>query len=124
MSTSNFKAMDYDLPLVVCDYEPDEWDNDYYYDFECEVEDFSDTLEFYEVTIEAGYYRGFQFWVSERNWRDYCDEEEEKKEEARAAEELEKIRDYLLDMAQEEGFMELEISGRFSNGEALYSRIA
>ena len=87
MSTANFKMMEYNMPLVCGglkaydemakmyetetgeEYSEDlyEWDlQDEFKMAERIATEFSEQLQFHDVTIESGYYAGFQFYVEER----------------------------------------------------------
>ena len=84
MSTSNFKSMEYGMPLITTkdfstmkdEFEKncgEKYDEDLYQiDMDCIYEDMrelsqniNDELEFYKVKIEDGYYEGIQFVVEQ-----------------------------------------------------------
>lgn len=120
MSTSNFKPMNYELPLIVGGIGENEEEN--YWDWEVAedlVNSYNDNLEYYKVGIISGYYVGFQFYVDENNWFYWDDEENNIK----AEEELKYITVWLENL-KAEGFTELEVSERFSNGETWYKKVA
>lgn len=138
MSCPNFKQMEYGMPLV-CGGLSNDAD---YWDFEEAVEiakRFTDGLTFHTVTIEGGYYYGFQFIVDEAFSHSfdldkesvYCISNEEahdyfgmcRSEALRKADaEKRKIRKWLESFENENGYEILVRTAMFSNGEAIYER--
>ncbi len=160
MSTSNFEFMDYDMPLVCggmgdfdeykkayeesCDGEYTE--GMFWTDLDCEydnavalADDFTDGLTYHEVTVQSGYYQGFQFMVRETcqmgdldGNSPYCIDNEDahycygmcRSKVLRAADaEKRKIRKWLKEISRHPLFMELACLGVFSNGEAVYTAV-
>lgn len=91
--------------------------------------------DFYAVTVESGYYTGLQFYVTskydeedvERMDDEDCDYEFGKtKAEAladlRAA--ADSVREWLAQAKEDLGLTELSCMGVFSNGEAIYRKVA
>lgn len=158
MATANFRPMEYNMPLVcgnLTDYdemaeayekETGEEYNEFLFEFDQAdewerakslAEDFTYDLTFHDVTIESGYYGGFQFYVEERysNIFDldkdsrYCITNEDAHEyfdmcrskAIRAADaEKRKIAKW-LEKLTEHGFKVLIVTARFSNGETHYA---
>lgn len=107
MGTSNFKPMEYGLPLIVggiysaefieqlkADYLDEygdtaaeriaydtaaEMSREAYEDAETLAEnfDYDNGLEYYEIKVEGGYYEGFQFYVSGKYFDDYTEMDNE-----------------------------------------------
>lgn len=159
MSTANFEDMNYGMPLVCGGlasydemakaYENEtgeeyseglfEWDlQDEFERAERIATEFSEQLQFHDITIKGGYYQGFQFWVGEKysNYFDldksskYCIDNEDahyyfdmfRSQALRAADaEKRKIAKW-LEKLQDRGFVILVCTARFSNGEAIYSK--
>lgn len=159
MSTPNFGDMEYNMPLVCGGlksfdemakaYEEetgDEYSEELYeWDLQDEFEraeriatEFSKQLQFHDVTIEGGYYYGFQFWVEEKFSKYFdldkssecCIDNDDahyyfdmfRSQALRAADaEKRKIAKWLKKL-QENGFEILVCTAKFSNGEAIYSR--
>lgn len=156
MSCPNFKFMKYDMPLI-CGKSFEQMAKDYYKEFGEELteeafyieeqfqaedaermaEEFAKSLVFHDVTVENGYYVGFQFFVEEKysnyfdfdeNSRDCIDNEDahyyfdmfRSQVIRKAAAEKRKIQKWLYSL-KEHGFNELACTGVFSNGEAMYS---
>lgn len=140
MSTANFKPMEYNMPMICGGLTNDEIDCQV--DFELAeqlAENFSQGLTFHRITIESGYYYGFQFWVEETystkfdldKSSEYCIDNDEahyyfdmfRSQALRAANvEKRKITKW-LESLQDEGFDILMCIARFSNGEAQYSKV-
>lgn len=158
MSTANFRSMEYGMPMVcggMFDYDEmakgykEETGEEYSEDlFEWELQDeykraerlaqlFTENLMFHDVTIESGYYQGFQFYVEEKysNYFDldkkseYCIDNEDahyyfdmcRSKAIRAADtEKRKIARWLESLVNED-FDILVCVARFSNGEAAYA---
>ena len=158
MATANFKPMEYNMPLVcgnltsydemaeAYEKETGEEYDEFLFEFDQAdeweranslAEDFTDDLTFHDVTIESGYYGGFQFYVEERYGdifdldKDsrYCITNEDAHEyfdmcrskAIRAADaEKRKIAKW-LEKLTEEGFKVMVVTARFSNGETWYA---
>lgn len=151
MATGNFYSMKYDLPLI-CGWSYEQYAEayereygeempDYEYQWEAEddfrgakelAENFSRDLEFFDVTVESGYYESFQFYVESRHgdvedmdnedthyYFDLCRSKALRKE----ASELRKIRRWLM-ARKAGGYNEVGIVARFSNGETWYNIVA
>ena len=145
MSTANFRDMEYGMPMVCGGFtEYDEETGDYFYDewesreAERLAEEFTDSLVFHNVTIEGGYYDGFQFWIEEKysgqfdldKDSEYCIDNEDahyyfdmcRSKAIRAADaEKRKIAKWLEKVAAENGYSILVVTARFSNGETIYA---
>lgn len=159
MSASNFGDMEYNMSLVCGGLESfdemakayeeeteEEYSEELYeWDLQDEFEmaeqlakEFSNSLTFHDVTIESGYYYGFQFWVEEKYSKYFdldkssecCIDNEDahyyfdmcRSKAIRAADaEKRKIAKW-LEKLQENGFEILVCTAKFSNGEAIYSR--
>ena len=157
MSTANFMPMKYGMPMVCggwdnyseCkeEYErefDDEYTLDqYYFDMQDEFDDamrlaenFTENLKFHNVTVESGYYDGFQFFVSEKYEREfdldagsqYCIDNDDaryyfdmyRSQVLRAAAaEKRKIAKW-LERLNGNGFVILICTGYFSSGERTY----
>lgn len=158
MSTPNFEFMKYGMPLIIAEtpyyddmkeqYEEDtgeEYDEDIYCmdcqfiaeDMQNLADEINDTLEYYTVDIQDGYYTGLQFIVCQ-NYDNVFDLEKDSKycidnedahyyfDECRskvlraAATERRRIYKWLKSM-KKLGYLELNCDGVFSNGEAIYS---
>lgn len=161
MATANFAPMNFDMPLIAGgigdDYEErkKEWeevnDTEYSEDLynedmqfvaeeaEEDLKDFNAGLDHFKITIEPGYYQGWQWQVE---WQDeyldydqifaddFTDEDadyyyNETAEEVRAEVKKEeaKVRHYLEEL-KKMGFTELYKYAQFSNGEAIYERVS
>lgn len=93
----------------------------------------NDAQDFYEVSIESGYYSGCQFWVEDKyddieNWDDddaYVQFGVDTTAEAIELKEMaKKIVIKALKQAKKElGLLELKVSARFSNGETMYDKV-
>lgn len=164
MSTPNFEFMKYDMPLIVAApeiemqgfdetkaqfeeendgeytermYEMDiQFDyDDLYEDMKDRAECMNDSLTYYKVGVQSGYYSGLQFVVNtvegldyDRNspycvdnddtryWFDECRSKALRKAES----ESKRIYKWLKSL-KNDGYMELNCDGVFSNGEAIYS---
>ena len=142
MATSNFRPMDYDMPLVcggMADYD-DCVEFEIELDFARELaETFTENLTYHNITVLGGYYEGFQFFVAEKyaDYFDmdrnspYCIENDDawyyfdlcRSRALRAADaEKRKIRKWLENQA-ERGFTMMVPVGRFSNGLTVYKNI-
>ena len=138
MATGNFVTMD-DFPLYVSNEEQNEAD-----DFEqmelCsmiqdELDDFNADLLFFKVSLKSGYYEGIQFYVEDKydfgkymeSWDNYdcqyyfdmCRSVTIRKYTS----EINKVNRFLKSIAKKYGFIKLEVSARFSNGEVIYTRV-
>ena len=159
MSTANFKPMKYGMPMVCSDLDFDEQKKQYeeetgeeyteyhYYDdldymFEDAAqlaENFTENLRFHKVTVESGYYFGFQFYVSEKYEDEfdlnadsrYCIDNDDaryyfdmyRSQVLRAADaEKRRIEKWLESLNGTNGMYILVCTGRFSSGEATYGR--
>lgn len=153
MSTRNFKTMLYGMPMICSrtfgqmaeDYEENEFTpDDYYFESQFEFDnaeaiakEFSDSLKYHDVTIESGYYDGFQFYVQEKydNYFDmdkssrYCIDNENahyyfdvcRSVAIREADrEKRKIEKWLYSLA-DRGYNIVDCVAVFSNGAAEYS---
>ena len=158
MSTPNFKFMLYGMPLVVGGMNPYEdlkeryeeetseeyTENMFFWDLQnesgeacSEAENFTETLKYHDVTVESGYYIGFQFFVEEKHSNrfdldkssKYCIDNEDahyyfdvcRSVALREADrEKRKIRKWLEKIADSHGYENLVCCGVFSNGEAVY----
>lgn len=160
MSTPNFGDMEYNMPLVCGGlksfdemakaYEEEtgeeyseglyEWDlQDEAEKAERLAEEFTENLQFHDVTIESGYYYGFQFWVEEKYSKyfdldkssEYCIDNEDahyyfdmfRSQALRAADAEKRKISKWLEKLQDEGFEILVCTAKFSNGEAIYQRV-
>lgn len=160
MSAPNFRPMQYGMPMV-CGGDEDfeemkelyEKDTGYEYSYGMYLEDlendfneaddlakaFSENLIFHDVTVESGYYSGFQFYVEEKysakfdldRDSEYCIDNEDahyyfdlcRSRAIRAADaEKRKIRKWLEKLAENSGYDVLVCTAVFSNGEACYSK--
>lgn len=96
------------------------------------AEELNEAQDFYAVSVESGYYAGVQFYVDEK----YCDIEDMSNEESRdefgicRSEMLRrykvagnKIRRGLRKAAKDLGLDEVVCTARFSNGEAIYTKV-
>lgn len=139
MSTPNFRDMEYNMPMVCGALNDDETEcNIEFETAEQLAEEFSNSLTFHDITIESGYYYGFQFWVEEKFSKyfdldkssEYCIDNDDahyyfdmfRSQALRAADaEKRKIAKWLKKL-QENGFEILVCTAKFNNGEAIYSR--
>ena len=89
--------------------------------------------QFYNVSVESGYYCGLQFYVEDKYWKIEQMENDESQEEFgmcrskmlrkyRTAGNL--IRRELLKAKKDFGLWELGIVAQFSNGETVYTNVA
>ena len=101
-------------------------------EMEKKADEMNECLTFYTVSVESGYYRGLQFYVSEK----YCDLENMDNEESNyefgmcRSKMLRKfksegnwLRRELQKAKADLGLMELGIVARFSNGEVMYTEV-
>lgn len=111
----------------------DSWGmEDIVHDMEAKAKALNDSLTFYEVSVESGYYTGVQFYVKEK----YYDVEGMDNEDAQY--EFGMCRSKMLLKYESEGnwlrrelrkakdelwLMELGVTARFSNGETWYTEI-
>ena len=103
------------------------------------AKEFSNELNFHDIRIEGGYYRGFQFFVEEKysgyfdldKSSEYCISNDDahyyfdmcRSKAIRAADaEKRRITRWLISL-QDKGFDILVCTARFSNGEACYSKL-
>lgn len=158
MSCPNFEPMNYNMPLI-CGRTFEQAAEDYLKDFGEEIteedflieeqfaiedaeelaEQFTESLKFHTVSVKAGYYISYQFYVEERysnlfdleKSSDDCLDNEDARYYfdmcrsdviRRAASEKRRIRKWLNDL-RKKGFNLVYYTGIFSNGEAVY-RIA
>jgi len=154
MSAPNFERMECGMPLVCGgfydDYEKEyerqfhekpfddevydeiQYDCDFYSD---EAADFSKTLKYYTVSVESGYYDGWQFWVEQNDGLElnpespdcidnedahYYFDECRSKVLRQANSERNKIQKWLKKWVDKKMIYELVCVGVFSNGEAVY----
>lgn len=164
MSTSNFTFMKYGMPLIVIapeiemqgfgktkeeyekefdeEYTENMYNSDLQFDYDLLYEEmntlakhFNDSLHYYEVNVESGYYSGLQFIVNTYEDLDYdknspyCIDNEDahyyfdeckSKILRRAESERKRIYKWLKSL-KNQGYIELSCDGVFSNGEAVYS---
>lgn len=127
MATCNYKRLDYGLPLVVL--ETEDWR------YEVEIEDAEQMIDeldlrYFHVKITDGYYAGVQVDVQDTSYTGYdCETSDEEAKyfygltartlKEQMNKELKKIRK-LCKQLKEQGWMELELQGVFSNGEGVY----
>lgn len=93
----------------------------------------NDAQDFYEVSLEPGYYEGIQFYVTPKydnveEWDDYEAQSQLGVENKKEAIELKKLSKEIvlkvLNQAKKElGMIELKVSARFSNGETMYDKV-
>jgi len=153
MATPNFRSMLYNMPLV-CGIPFSEYWEEYDHDeFMAEVEanadcaeaqhiaeDFNDDLTFHTVTIIAGHYDSFQFFVEEK-YSGYFDLDKSSRwcidnDNAhyyfdmcrslairKADSEKRRIMKWLYQIAEKYGYNICGISERFSNGETWYCKL-
>lgn len=156
MGTRNFRPMEYGMPLVCgsLDFDAlkDAYEREtgeeytegmYYWDQEdfineaiAMAERFTENLKFHSVTVVAGYYDGFQFWVEENHKDDfslereseYCIDNEDaryyfdmcRSKVLRAAEAEKRKIEKWLENLDGNGFEILVCVGVYSNGYAIY----
>lgn len=161
MGTSNFKPMEYGMPMVcggmedfedlaekyMAEFGEELTEGAYYGYLEDEAEnaqriaeDFTENLKFHNVTIEGGYYVGFQFYVTEKFGNrfdldrdsEYCIDNDDahyyfdmcRSAAIRAADaEKRKIRRWLENLTNR-GYSMLECAAHFSNGYAYYRKVS
>jgi len=101
-------------------------------EMEDKADELNEYLTFYSVSVESGYYRGLQFYVSKK----YCDLENMDNEESQnefgmcRSKMLRKyksegnwLRRELQKAKADLGLMELGVYARFSNGEVMYTEV-
>ena len=101
-------------------------------EMEEKADELNEYLTFYTVSVESGYYRGLQFYVSEK----YCDLDNMDNEESNyefgmcRSKMLRKfksegnwLRRELQKAKADLGLMELGVFARFSNGEVMYTEV-
>lgn len=132
MGAANFQTMR-DFSLFARDFS----DEIEYYDIcdivQSDLDDVNRDLLFHKITMQSGYYTGVQFYVeSEHDLGEYDYDNEEchyyfdccrSVAYRKYQSEINKINRKLKRMAKQYGFDELVCTGRFSNGEALFSRV-
>lgn len=156
MSCPNFLHMKYDMPLIcgktfeqaaadyLRDYGEEMTEDIFLMEEQFMIEDaeqlakqFTESLKFHTVSVEAGYYTSYQFYVEEK-YHDlfdleksaaYCLDNEDARYYfdmcrseviRRAASEKRRIRKWLNNL-RNNGFNLVHCTGIFSNGEAVYS---
>ena len=112
-----------------CEFD-EEWDSQIFYeDIYREAERLANKLNeeliFYQIDIKDGYYCGLQTIIKGTDWNDYyfdmCRSKALRKHQA----EINKINRKLLPLFEKElGFDHIRCIGVFSNGEAIYERVA
>ena len=122
------------------EYSEDAFYNDTYWeakDIQEELEEFNKELKHFEVEIEDGYYQGYMFNAKQTDdYWDYYDLANMTDEDAEYyygdtkanviaeyEDDMKKIKDYFSQL-KERGFYELIRTAIFSNGEAIYKRVA
>ena len=144
MGTCNYTTQrDFDLYIYDVDFENElqyELDmEDGYLNAKALAKRLSEDLMFYELTIKGGYYSGIQIFVKPIKWADYyyeiddldnedshyyfdmCRSKALRKHQA----EVNKINKKLLPLFEKElGFDHIRCIGVFSNGEAVYEKVA
>lgn len=129
MGAANFYTME-DFPLYVID--PEETDFDFLFEeLETEADRTNEDLLFHKISVRSGYYTGMQLFVETvGEIPEDCDNNEcrynwdmfrsvaIRKYEA----EQRKIRRWMKQTAQYYNMTCLEVSGRFSDGTAVYQR--
>ena len=162
MATANFNQVTldkFDLPLVVGglgeDYDKiaknykeefgEEYSEELYWQeisefaehLEEELNEFNEKLKHFKLTVEGGYYHGFQYNIEETSsYDDYesiqsIDDETAdyyygmtaKEIRAEFEQDLDEIREFLKESAKYPGLTEIYCVGVFSNGEAVYSKV-
>lgn len=106
-------------------------------DCEAELERLNKDLEFFKVEMKSGYYEGWQWQVEWDNsydyetamdmddkdetiyWYDYTPSELRKAIKA----ELKVIKNYLMRLVKDYGYLNLYKYAQFDNGEAIYKRV-
>ena len=137
MSTANFGAPNFNLPLIAIGMGDDEDQNYWAYeDAEADLKLLNNELEYFTVYLESGYYQGAMYNVKQTN--DYIDYDQiddfddedmdyyfgDTKANVKKgiAQELDKIKKFLAEK-KDEGALELIKVAQFSNGEAFYKAI-
>ena len=132
MGAANFQTMR-DFPLFARDFS----DEIEYYDIcdivQSDLDYVNRDLLFHKITMQSGYYTGVQFYVeAEHDLGEYDYDNEEchyyfdccrSVAYRKYQSEINKINRKLKRMAKLYGFDEFVCTGRFSNGEALFSRV-
>lgn len=148
MGTPNFRTQD-NFPLYVHNldfylYDP-ETEEETGYD-ECEAQDFCDGVQrgidkinndfdWHKITLKGGYYAGCQFYVEAKESRADLEEMDNRESNRDYGEckskvlrrydsEQNKVKKALAKLAKEYCFVQLSCVGIFSNGEAVYERVA
>ena len=144
MGTCNYTTQrDFDLYIYDIDFEDEiqyQFDMDYTYnDAKALARRLSEDLMFYKLTIKGGYYSGIQTFVEPLEWYTYYDNIEHIDNEdsyyyfdmcrskalRKHQAEVNKINKKLLPLFEKElGFDHIRCIGVFSNGEAIYERVA
>lgn len=92
----------------------------------------NEAQDFYTVTVQSGYYSGVQFYVDEKYWKlEDMDNEESREEFGMCRSKMLRkykvagnmIRRELRKAREDLGLMEIVCTARFSNGEAMYTRV-
>ena len=102
-----------------------------------EMEEFAEKInsiqDFYEVTVESGYYSGVQFYVEGKYWKLEDWDSDEIKDEfdlrrrtvlRRQNAACKRVQNELNRAKKELGLIQLGVFARFSNGETWYSKVA
>lgn len=144
MGTCNFITQSkFNLYVYDIDFEDEiqyQFDMEYAYEEAQELADeLNQQLEFYQITIKSGYYAGIQTYLNSSGWRDYADSIEDMDNEAchyyfgccrskaikKHNAEVNRINKKLLPLFKtQNNFIQLQCVGVFSNGEAVYKKIA
>ena len=107
--------------------------DDIMYELNRYVKNANDAQDFYEVSLEPGYYEGIQFYVTPKyddvtSWSDEdaqiqfgVDTMEEVLELKQMSREI--VLKVLKQAKKELGMIELKVSARFSNGETMYDKV-
>jgi hypothetical protein len=113
MATANFRSLQ-NYPLyVIVDISIGE-EGDFLIDeIKYDLSIINQGLYHHKIELLDGYYHGIQLYVDEQG---YDDDEEVKREAILVEAALKKI-------AENYGFIELKVVGRFSNGETVYERV-
>ena len=148
MATSNFKPQPL-FPMYVVDddyfniyrYNDEaredhyEFDEVFYQEIKNKIKDFSDKLEFFDITLQAGYYEGAQIYIEDRhgfNGGEDWDNEDcqywfymcRSKAIRTYNSEIRRINKWLKTEMEHIGFRNLEVVARFDNGETIYRYVA
>ena len=130
MATANFRTME-NFPLFILDNTDDDFDFTYG-EINDSLSDINHNLNFHQIVIESGYYCGIQFYVEENHNPNELDNEDCKYyfdmyrsvAIGRYDSEINKICKILQRLAAMYGFKKMYCSGRFSNGEAVYTPVS